>query len=57
MNVDPNQEVTVTVTAGVLLVALGAMAKQPYEHVAQPIALLEKAIADALSQKVENVEK
>jgi hypothetical protein len=57
MNVDPNKEVTVTVPAGALLVALGAMAKQPYDQVAQPITLLEQALAAALAPKPEVPEK
>jgi hypothetical protein len=57
MNVDPNKEVTVTVPTGALLVALSAMAKQPYDQVAQPISLLEQALAAALAPKPEESAK
>lgn len=49
MNVDPKQEVTLTVPAGAVLVALSAMAKQPFEQVAPSIAVMEQALTVALT--------
>jgi hypothetical protein len=49
MNVDPNKEVTLTLPAGVFFAAVAALAKQPYEQVAQAIAMLEQGLQKALT--------
>lgn len=49
MNVDPNKGVTLTVPAGAVLLSLSALAKQPYEQVAQAISVIEQALAAALA--------
>jgi hypothetical protein len=52
MQIDPSKEVTITVAAGALMTALAALAKQPYEQVAQPIAMIEQALSKAFSPEV-----
>jgi hypothetical protein len=49
MNVDPNQEVTITVPAGHVINALAALSKQPYEQVVATVRVLEEALTKAVA--------